>query len=378
MDKVYLYKCTDYSEKAMDTLAASIFATYGPLFADKKVVVKPNLVAKKGIDTGATTHPAMLRAVCKQLLKAGAEVCVAESHGGTYTDSSLKSQFAACGVTEALADLPVKLFNMADTAVLEQKDGLYAKSFEVIRPIVDCDLIVNLCKIKTHALTMYSGALKNTFGVVPGLRKFELHARFPNCADFVGMLNDLHTALPVALNIADGIRGMEGNGPTAGIPRDFGFVAVSASAFMADLVAADLLGLVADRVPQLADGIKRGLGPSAAHYSQTNLTEEEYEALRVKALVLPDSHPTGSVSMIARLQRLGGGRVIKLFKPRPKINKKQCAACGKCAQYCPVKTIEMKKGRPKIHRDKCISCFCCQELCPFKAIYIKTNRILKI
>lgn len=382
MEKVYLYKATDYSEETMNVLAESIFAPFGGaegfLAGRKSVTIKPNLVTKKGIDTGATTHPAMLRALCKLLVSAGAEVSVAESHGGTYTDNSIAAQFKACGVTDALRDLPVKLCLKAETATLDVPAALAAKSFEVIKPVKDSSVIINLCKIKTHALTMFSGAAKNTFGVVPGLRKFELHARFPQIEDFVRMLNDLHLALPVELNIADGIIGMEGNGPTAGKTRDFGFVAVSKSAFMCDLVAADLIGLEASRVPQLKDAAARGLCPDAADAAQTNLSNVDYEALKVREIVLPDSQPTGKVSLIAKLQRLGGGRVIRLFKPKPKINRKLCAACGKCAEYCPAKTIEMKNGKPHIRAAGCISCFCCQELCPFKAVYIKTNRILKI
>ena len=382
MEKVYLYKASDYEESTMDSLVESLFMPYGGvegfLAGKKRVLIKPNLVTKKGIDTGATTHPAMLRALCLVLVAAGAEVTVAESHGGTYTDGSLRSQFSACGVTDALSDLPVKLCLKAETAQLDAADGLIAKSFEVLKSIKEAELIINLCKIKTHALTMFSGAAKNTFGAVPGLRKFELHARFPQINDFVRMLNDLHLALPVALNIADGILGMEGNGPTAGITRSFGFVAVSRDAFMCDLVCSHLLGLKAENVPQLTDAAARGLCPLTAFAEHTNVSAEEYEAFKVKDLVLPDSHPTGKVSLIARIQKMGGGRVIKLFKPKPKINKKICASCGKCAEYCPVKTIEMKNGKPRIHRKSCISCFCCQELCPFKAIYIKTNRILKL
>lgn len=361
----------------MRSLISSIFAPYGGAKAflreRRRVLIKPNLVTKKGIDTGATTHPAMLRALCVELLAAGAELSVAESHGGTYTDSSVKSQFDACGVTEVLGDLPVKLCTAAESLTVDIPSGTAIKSAELIKPVTEAELIINLCKIKTHAMTFYSGAAKNTFGAVPGLRKFELHARFPKTADFVRMLNDLHLALPVELNIADGILGMEGNGPTAGKTRSFGFVAASKSAFMCDLVCADLLGL--GDVPQLKDAAARGLCPAAADYTATNLGAEDYEALKIKNILLPDSKPRGKVAF---LQRVCGGRVIKLFKPRPKINRKLCVGCGKCAEYCPVKTIEMKKGKPCIHRSECISCFCCQELCPLKAVYIKTNRILKL
>jgi len=382
MEKVYLYKETEYTEEAMDALVKGMFADLGGIEklteGKKRILIKPNLVAKKPLDTGTTTHPVMLRAVCKALIAAGKTVTVAESHGGPYTKATAKAQLAGCGISDALKDLPVTLYTEAETAVLTYPKGLIAKSFEVIKPVTETDLIINMCKLKTHALTTYSGAAKNTFGAVAGMHKFELHARFTDINHFTRMLNDLHLALPVGLSIVDGILGMEGNGPTAGIPKQYGFVGVSKNAFLLDLVCADLIGLSAEEVPQIKDAADRSLCPSKASAEYTNLTKEQYEGLRVKDTRLPDSHPTGAISWIARVQRMGGGRVIKLFRPKPKVKKSKCVGCGKCAEYCPVHTIEMVKNRPRIVRDKCIRCFCCQELCPIGAIYIKANRILKI
>ncbi len=382
MEKVHIFFENEYTEEKMDALSCAMLAPYGGALGlaagRKSVLIKPNLVSKKPLDTGATTHPLMLRAVCKQFISAGVKVCVAESHGGTYTEATAKAQLLGCGVTEALKDLDVELYTKAESTVLHYENGKISKSFEVLKPVTEVDFIVNMCKLKTHTLATYSGAAKNTFGVVPGLRKFELHARFTEIKDFTRMLNDLHLSLPVELNIVDGILGMEGNGPTAGLPRRYGFVAVCKSAFVCDLVCTNLLGLSPDMVPQVKDAIERKLCPEKAGFELTNLTKEEYEGARVKDLKLPDSAPAGAVSLIAFLQNLGGGRVIKLFQPKPKVNKRQCIGCGKCAEYCPVKTIDMKKKRPVIKRDKCIRCFCCQELCPIGAMYIKTNRILKL
>ncbi len=382
MDKVHIFFENEYTEEKMDSLAEAMLAPYGGavgiMGGKKRVLIKPNLVSRKPLDSGTTTHPLMLRAVCKQFLAAGAAVSVAESHGGPYTETTAKAQLQGCGVTEALKDLDVMLYTKAESTVLHYESGLIAKSFEVIKPVTETDVLINMCKLKTHTLTCFSGAAKNTFGVVPGLRKFELHARFTDINDFTRMLNDLHLSLPVTLNITDGIIGMEGNGPTAGVARKYGFVAVSENAFLCDLVCCDILGLTAEQVPQLKDAAGRGLCPEKADYTFTNLTKEQYESAKLYDLKMPDSAPTGAVSWIAFLQNVGGGRVIKLFQPKPKVNKKQCIGCGKCAEYCPVHTIEMKNKLPVIKRDKCIRCFCCQELCPIGAMHIKANRILKI
>ncbi len=38
-------------------------------------------------------------------------------------------------------------------------------------PILDADIIIDIGKLKTHCMTGMSGAVKNMFGVVPGLMK---------------------------------------------------------------------------------------------------------------------------------------------------------------------------------------------------------------
>ncbi len=381
MEKVFIYEEKEYTIEKMRALVKRIFddtAAEEFLKQGTKVLVKPNLVTKNGIDTGATTHPLMIRALCETLVALGCDVSVAESHGGTYTDASLASQFKACGITEALDGLDVRICTKAERVTVPCPDGLAVKSFELIKPMAEPDCIIDLCKIKTHALTMFSGAAKNMFGAVPGLSKFELHARFTEASSFVRMLNDLCLLLKPRLCIADGIRGMEGNGPTAGVTRDFGFVVAARDAFACDRTCVALLGIDPMTVPQLADAIGRKLCSEEFSSADTNLSESDFYRIRIKDTLLPDTHSTGTVSLIARLQKMGGGRVIKLFQPKPKIRKSDCVGCGKCAEYCPVSTIEMKNGRPKIHRNKCIRCFCCQELCPKKAIYIKTNKILKL
>ena len=53
---------------------------------------------------------------------------------------------------------------------------------------------------------------------------------------------------------------------------------------------------------------------------------------------------------------------------RPKIDPKQCTACGTCIEHCPVSALTMEDKLPVANADICITCFCCQEICPEKAI----------
>lgn len=90
--------------------------------------------------------------------------------------------------------------------------GSINKSFVLGQYITDADLIINIAKLKTHGLTMMTGAVKNLFGAIPGLLKAEYHLRMPELADFSNMLLDLSLCVNPVLNIIDGVWGMEGEG----------------------------------------------------------------------------------------------------------------------------------------------------------------------
>ena len=70
--------------------------------------------------------------------------------------------------------------------------------------------------------------------------------------------------------------------------------------------------------------------------------------------------------------------VAKILRVKPKVVKKECIGCKKCANICPAKAIEMKNGKPIIDRNKCIRCFCCQEFCPKGAMKAHKSFIIKL
>ena len=78
--------------------------------------------------------------------------------------------------------------------------------------------MINICKMKTHALERITGAVKNLYGCITGVNKAAGHAAYPDSWVFADMLTDLHRCVRPRLHIMDGIIAMEGNGPTSGTP----------------------------------------------------------------------------------------------------------------------------------------------------------------
>ena len=220
-----------------------------------------------------------------------------------------------------------------------------------------------------------SAGIKNLFGTVPGVEKFELHARFPRQEDFVEMICDLCETLAQRsrlITICDGIIGMEGNGPTGGTPKEFGVLLTSLSPYCLDTVCEAILSFEGT-VPMLNAARARGLCPESVNDIET--VGDSIEECKVSDVLLPD---TQKFNILRSLPDLFGGRLAKIFEPKPAINKKTCIGCGVCARSCPQKTIIVKNKKARIDYKNCIRCYCCQELCPINSVSIKQNIFIKL
>ena len=381
---VYIAPCDAYETEVLIDAVCRSFDALGigrEDFAKKKVVIKPNLVMKKGCDGAATTHPAVLSALLSVLDTYDCQsVVIAESGGGPYTEGALRGFYSVCGIEDAVRGHKATLNYDVSAGVLSAPNGLICKQFESIRPIMDADVIINLCKLKSHSLTRMSAAIKNTFGTIPGLTKFEYHARFPDYTDFNRMLVDLSEMLhrhAFMIDLCDAVIGMEGNGPTGGVPRKIGALLVSQNPFNLDTVASAMLSCEHE-VTMVAEAAERGFCPRNS--ADVPVLGCNWKSLIIDDFAAPDSTVT-SKSPLHWLPKLAGGTIYRWFSPRPMIRTKTCIGCGECERSCPVHTIRIKRdknGKKKAYilPNDCIRCFCCQELCPIHSIDIKKNPIL--
>ena len=358
----------------------------------KKVVIKPNFVAKRSPDEAATVHPAVLGAVIRWLRAHGAGmITLAESPGGVYNASRLRGIYSATGAQAIAESHAVALNYDCSFAETSAPEGRRCRLFDIITPILEADVIVDICKLKTHALTGMSAAVKNMFGVVPGIVKFEMHSRYPDYDDFAEMLVDLCELLcrrAEFISVTDGIVAMEGNGPTAGTPRQLGALLVSKNPFASDVVSAHLIGRD-DRITTVSLAAARGISP--ASFGDVQIVPvgiPSADALTPSDFALPDSVEKNGIE---RMRHLFGGRIYRLFSPYPIIDYAACVGCGECAASCPQHTITMtereragsgarrSKARrvPVIEHGDCIRCFCCQELCPHGVVRIRKNPLTR-
>lgn len=365
---VSIRKCTEYDSEAIYGIILKQIEELGiasDFFTGKKVVIKPNLVTATAPSTATCSHPTVVEAVSKIVKKFGGNAIIAESPGGLYTPRILEKNYHSNGLDTVSENTGIPLNFDTGYKTLPAPNGKVSKNFNIINPIADADIVVNICKLKTHTLTGMTCAVKNLFGCIPGTQKFEMHARFSDQRIFADSLIDLCDMICNAkktLHICDAIVGMEGNGPSGGSPRNIGCIIASLNPYALDAVAAHIINH-SEKVFMLQLERKRGLCPP---YNDINTIGDE-----VETFVINDYKPSDSKKnhILTNLP--------PFLQPKPKITER-CIGCGKCVDSCPVHTITVKDKKAVIQRSNCIKCFCCQELCPIHAIDVKRNIFLKI
>lgn len=378
MDKnVYFAAAANYDQQTVDAAVERLFCQLpaAQALAGKRVLLKPNLLAKHAPERAVTTHPALVRAVIRAVRRRGAaSITVADSPGGVYNPGILRSIYKVSGLTDVCREEGAALYTDCKSREVPAK-GQVVKQFTLLEPVLDCDVIINLPKLKTHMMTGLSAATKNLFGCIPGLQKAEWHMRFPDKERFGGMLVDLLCTVKPGFAILDGILAQEGDGPAGGTPRMVGIVAAAEDHLQMDLALCHMLGIRPKDVPYLNAAISRGLCPE--QFDPACARGEGQLCRPIPGYRLPSSW--GSVDFAdkaPRAVRWAVPAVERLLAPRPVINKSRCIGCGKCAEICPQHTITVQ-GKAHIHAAKCIRCFCCHEMCPVKAIDTRRSFLLK-
>lgn len=341
------------------------------LTPDSRVLLKPNLLAKHTPERAVTTHPAVVRAVIRALKKRGVQhITLADSPGGVYTPAVMKPLYRQSGLQAVCEEEGVALYTACEWGEHACSSFDLVPRFSWIQPALEADCIINLPKVKTHVMMGMSCAVKNLFGLVPGLQKAEFHMRFPEKQHFARMLVDLCEAARPALTIADGILAMEGDGPAGGQPRNLGLLLASEDPYLLDLAVCRVMNFPPQQVEYLACAMQRGL---CADTFDESCAEGDVEALFPRTdYQMPESYVAINFSgKRTRAIRWLIPLVEKLAAPRPVIARSRCIGCGKCAEICPGHTIHVNDGKAAIAPQGCIRCFCCHEMCPVKAIDVK-------
>jgi uncharacterized protein (DUF362 family)/Pyruvate/2-oxoacid:ferredoxin oxidoreductase delta subunit len=361
---VSLNRCAEYDPGLLRHVISEALGPFGGMKAfvspGDKVLLKPNLLSAKDPSRAVTTHPLVVEAAADLVRQAGGIPSVGDSPGGAVR--GIERVWDNTRMREMAQSSEIDLINFEASSSVEIDAGDY-KLF-VARPVLEADVIINLPKLKTHSLTLLTGAVKNMFGVVPGFRKAEMHKIFPGPAAFASMLVELYSRVKPALNIMDAVVAMEGNGPSSGSPRRAGLIAVSDDAVALDAVIGRTIGFEPEKIDTTRIASQRGLGSAS---SETIDITGDASDVEFDDFDLPSN--LGLRLIPAPVARL----VAPLVWLKLVIDEGKCTGCEMCYTSCPVKTIVPSNDKFRVVHDGCVQCMCCHELCPEGAVEIKMS-----
>lgn len=371
-NEVGLYHCEEYNVKDIQSILDKAFNAnphwLAGITTGSEVYLKLNLLMKKKPEDAVTTHPAVVEALVRILQSIGARVTIGDSPGGPYLPGRLKGIYRTCGMEEVAEKTGAALNYDVSETLVHFPEGKVSKAFYITSATAKADKIISLPKLKTHMMTKYTGAVKNLFGTVPGMRKADYHLKMTNLEDFCDMLVDLNLCVKPALHIMDAIVGMEGNGPSGGMPRHIGALLISSDPFALDIAAMSLVKIDPHSVSTVTKGAARGRVGSLQDIS---IQGSDIESWDIKPFTAP------KISGHVRFRGIPEF-LTRSIRPKPVFIEEKCKSCGDCVTNCPPGALTLVKGYPVVDLKKCIRCFCCQELCPQQAIIIKRNPLGKL
>jgi uncharacterized protein (DUF362 family)/NAD-dependent dihydropyrimidine dehydrogenase PreA subunit len=364
MVKLSAVECKSYDTEEVFTAVKEALRRIDFVIPDKQtVLIKPNIMSQNRPGQHTITHKSLVEALCRILQERNCRIQIGESIS-FYQGGLTRKAFTTSGLEAVAVKYGASLVAFEEVPLVRVSEGLVGlKELYIPKIILEADMVINACKLKTHSSMRLSGAVKNMFGCLPGGYKQKIHLWLSNEFELADVFMDIHNIVKPALSIMDAVVSLDG-GPTAlGRPVQTSRIFASTNAAAIDIAAAKMIGYEPAELPILVTAKKRGMIKS---YDDVQVLGD-IVPVKFKHLVKADpGRPFNKNSIF-----------IKETYVDLAIDNAKCTKCGKCISACPVGAISAAGGKIVLDKESCISCYYCLFVCPDKAIRIMPSRMNK-
>ncbi len=173
----------------------------------QRVVLKPNMSFATPPERASTTHPMVVATVAQACMDAGAERVVALDFPLYKTDLCLQRS----GIQDACKSIRgVYVLGLDERKFFREvkvPQGKVLDRVEVLKEVLDCQVLINLPQAKSHSTTGVSLGIKNLMGVI--WNRWSFHTWY----NINYALADLMTVIRPQLTLLDATRALVTGGP---------------------------------------------------------------------------------------------------------------------------------------------------------------------
>lgn len=362
MKPVSSITCNSYDlEEVYQAVSAALGKISFIIPDNKTVLIKPNIIAQNSPDDHSVTHYSIIDALCRILKEHDCRILIGDSIA-FYQKGLTRKAFETTKLKMVAEKYGAHLVAFDEEPLTAIRSGLTKLDVLYIpKVLLDADMVINACKLKTHGSLRMSGAIKNMFGCLPGGYKQKLHQWMDSKLELSDIFLDVHNIVRPSLSVMDAVISLDGGPSAIGKPVRTARILASENAAALDLAACRILGYDPGEIYALIRARDR-------HFI------DSYDDVRIIGTVEPGVFKKLIKGPIETHYNKNGF-FIKYTWLNLKINNSKCTRCGRCQKACPTKSIRSAGRTLSIDTGTCISCYYCLSVCPTKAVRINPTLI---
>ena len=368
MEKVSSVKCTSYDlEEVYIAVKEGLERIGFTIPKNKTVLIKPNILAQNKPNQHSITHYTVVDALCRLLTEKDCKILIGESVAFYQKDLTTKA-FKTSKIADVAKKYGAKLIAFEEEPLVRiSSDIVGLDEIYIPKILLEVDLTINACKLKTHSGLRLSGAIKNMYGCLPGGYKQKIHIWTNNDFELSNVFIDIHKIVKPMLSVMDAVVALDGGPSAIGKPVKTSSILVSENATALDVVACKKIGYEPTDIATLICAKERKM-------------IKNFEDIEVIGEVIPVKFKRLIKGNIKTQKKKDGIYVTRTYV-NPVIKECECNKCGECIEPCPVNAIELIDDNISINLDTCINCYYCLSVCPEGAIKVNsslTNKLIRV